>query len=435
VGPASATSGNLASYGDNTGKLIGDASIAAANVVTAAANITSGNIVTGTGGAKAVADGSIAAANLVTAAANIADGNLAEGNAAKGLEDSGIAKANVVTAAGTLTSPQVIIGGGSKAVSALAAGTDTHVLTMVSGSPAWAAAASGSGDVVGPASATDGRVALFDGITGKLIKQSSFITEGATGVTISTNLFSANNTLRQVDIGANASDAVIIGNAASATVSIGNASGGGTSVFGTATFNGALLSPGTGADSVKVGTSASAVGGSSIAIGNLAACSSVGSFNIAIGKSAVSSSGGGSISLGASATASATDSIAIGSSASATGARAICIGQSTICAHGGGVAIGRSNAGASAATAATDDFVLGVAAHNYKMPGTIITDLRFRTATGSKIGSGPTELMGFWGATPVDQPAAVADATDATSVIARLNDLLARLREIGIIAT
>jgi hypothetical protein len=69
------------------------------------------------------------------------------------------------------------------------------------------------------------------------------------------------------------------------------------------------------------------------------------------------------------------------------------------------------------------------------MLGTIITDLKFRTATGSKIGTATNELIGFWGATPVDQPAAVADATDATSVIARLNDLLARLREIGIIAT
>jgi hypothetical protein len=93
------------------------------------------------------------------------------------------------------------------------------------------------------------------------------------------------------------------------------------------------------------------------------------------------------------------------------------------------------SAGAGAASAANNDFTLGTSNHNYKFPGTIITDLIFRTATGSKIATGPTQLLGFWGATPVDQPAAVADATDATSVIARLNDLLARLREIGIIAT
>jgi hypothetical protein len=43
--------------------------------------------------------------------------------------------------------------------------------------------------------------------------------------------------------------------------------------------------------------------------------------------------------------------------------------------------------------------------------------------------------LGFYGATAVDQPAAVADATDGTDVITRLNDLLARIRELGLIAT
>lgn len=57
------------------------------------------------------------------------------------------------------------------------------------------------------------------------------------------------------------------------------------------------------------------------------------------------------------------------------------------------------------------------------------------TATGTKIGTGTTQLLGFWNATPATQPAAVADATDAASTQARLNDLLGRLRTIGIIAT
>lgn len=43
--------------------------------------------------------------------------------------------------------------------------------------------------------------------------------------------------------------------------------------------------------------------------------------------------------------------------------------------------------------------------------------------------------IGFWGTTPALQPTAVADATDAASVITQLNALLARLRTIGIIAT
>lgn len=41
---------------------------------------------------------------------------------------------------------------------------------------------------------------------------------------------------------------------------------------------------------------------------------------------------------------------------------------------------------------------------------------------------------GFWGHAPVAQPAAVADATDAASVILRLNDLLSRMRGTGFIA-
>jgi hypothetical protein len=56
-------------------------------------------------------------------------------------------------------------------------------------------------------------------------------------------------------------------------------------------------------------------------------------------------------------------------------------------------------------------------------------------STGTQIGTATTQLLGFYGKTPVDQPDAVADATDGTDVIARLNDLLARVRELGLIAT
>jgi hypothetical protein len=57
------------------------------------------------------------------------------------------------------------------------------------------------------------------------------------------------------------------------------------------------------------------------------------------------------------------------------------------------------------------------------------------TLRGLKIGSASTSLLGFYGATPVDQPAAVADATDAATAISQLNLALARLRELGLIAT
>ena len=57
------------------------------------------------------------------------------------------------------------------------------------------------------------------------------------------------------------------------------------------------------------------------------------------------------------------------------------------------------------------------------------------TTTGTKIGTATTQKIGFYNATPVVQPAAVANATTAVDVITQLNDLLAKLRTLGIIAT
>lgn len=79
-------------------------------------------------------------------------------------------------------------------------------------------------------------------------------------------------------------------------------------------------------------------------------------------------------------------------------------------------------------TAAT----LGIAGNKTVAEG---TNLALGTSTGTKIGTATSQKLGFWNATPAVQPAAVADATDAASTQARLNDLLARLRTIGIIAT
>jgi hypothetical protein len=55
--------------------------------------------------------------------------------------------------------------------------------------------------------------------------------------------------------------------------------------------------------------------------------------------------------------------------------------------------------------------------------------------TGTKIGTAATQKLGFWNTTPVAQPAAVADATDAGTTQTQLNALLARLRGAGIIAS
>lgn len=61
----------------------------------------------------------------------------------------------------------------------------------------------------------------------------------------------------------------------------------------------------------------------------------------------------------------------------------------------------------------------------------LVTD----TTTGTKIGTGTTQKIGFYNKTPVVQPTAVADATDAASVITQLNALLSRMRDLGLIAT
>jgi hypothetical protein len=72
---------------------------------------------------------------------------------------------------------------------------------------------------------------------------------------------------------------------------------------------------------------------------------------------------------------------------------------------------------------------------NFSLAGLISGNLAVGTATGTKIATATTQKLGFWNATPVVQPTAVANATDAATVITQLNALLARLRTIGMIAT
>jgi hypothetical protein len=62
-------------------------------------------------------------------------------------------------------------------------------------------------------------------------------------------------------------------------------------------------------------------------------------------------------------------------------------------------------------------------------------NIQVGTTTGTKIGTATTQKIGFYNATPVVQPTAVADATDATTVITQLNALLTRMRNLGLIAT
>jgi hypothetical protein len=57
------------------------------------------------------------------------------------------------------------------------------------------------------------------------------------------------------------------------------------------------------------------------------------------------------------------------------------------------------------------------------------------TTNGTKIGTATSQKLGFFNATPVVQPTAVADATGAGDVVTQLNALLTRMRNLGLIAT
>lgn len=111
------------------------------------------------------------------------------------------------------------------------------------------------GDVVGPASATDGNLAAFDGVTGKLIKQAATVTvaQGGTGITSGTSggvpYFSGASTI--ASSAALTANFLVIGGGAGiapATTTTGtgvltalannaNATGGFTTVDGTATLS------------------------------------------------------------------------------------------------------------------------------------------------------------------------------------------------------
>lgn len=53
---------------------------------------------------------------------------------------------------------------------------------------------------------------------------------------------------------------------------------------------------------------------------------------------------------------------------------------------------------------------------------------------GTVLGQSASSLIGFYGATPVNQPATVADATDAATAITTVNAVIDRLQELGLIA-
>lgn len=97
--------------------------------------------------------------------------------------------ANNVVGGITAANNGTLISGTTGVPSWLANGTTGQVLTATTGSPPSWGAAPGTGDVVGPGSATDNAIARFDGTTGKLI-QNSTVTIGDTGIIDDSNSIS-----------------------------------------------------------------------------------------------------------------------------------------------------------------------------------------------------------------------------------------------------
>jgi hypothetical protein len=56
-------------------------------------------------------------------------------------------------------------------------------------------------------------------------------------------------------------------------------------------------------------------------------------------------------------------------------------------------------------------------------------------AEGVQIGQAATDKIGHYGATPVVQAAHIADATDATTALTRINAVLVVLENLGFTAT
>lgn len=237
-----------------------------------------------------------------------------------------------------------------------------------------------------------------------------------------------------LDIGDVSGAIIKIGDNTTPTITLGPSGGGGSvTVHSNATFNGALLSPGTGSNSTKIGSSANASGTNTIAIGNSATAS--GPNSISIGPTA-SGNGARCVYIGSGAGGGGgNEQIAIGNGAVVSKTDTIALGRGVSARHPSAVCIGRDASNNAASSTDTNDFVLGGAAHNYKFPGTIITDLRFRTTTGTKIGTGTDQLIGFWNATPVDQPDNLTAAgEDLGEVQALANGIRSLLIEVGLMA-
>jgi len=153
IGPASATSGNVASFNGTSGTTIQDTGVLAANVVQGPASAVSTHLASynGTGG-KTIQDSGLLAANVVTDSGIATSGRVATYSASKTIQDGGTLLSALLTSS-TATSTYVPLAGTSSMTGDI--DMKSHVVYVNDQQPVSASKfkLTGQGDAVGTTTA------------------------------------------------------------------------------------------------------------------------------------------------------------------------------------------------------------------------------------------------------------------------------------------
>jgi len=234
VGPASATDNAIAVYDGTTGKLIKNSSASVSDITQNTADIitvsgltvnNAGNISTNTTNIATVSG--VAAQNTIDISTNTINIATVSGVASQNTIDIATNAGDIATVSGvaaTAIQSGVSLGGGLDIFSSkngtdlefnTVSGVGNVFVTIEGNTVVFSGTGDGNGDVVGPASATDDAIAVYDGTTGKLIKNSSAsvsdITDNATNIATVSGVAAQN----AIDIAQNTADIVTVSGVAS----------------------------------------------------------------------------------------------------------------------------------------------------------------------------------------------------------------------------
>jgi hypothetical protein len=173
------TTGAVATFFDASGKIIQSGTKLEADLVTASAPASNTNNLASfsAAGQKAIKDSGILSTDVMTMTSAGIGGNVLASTVGKSAVESTVPIANLVTMAAlpTATNQVLLTSGATKQTVATsysfptAGGSPGQVLAITAtGTANWATV--GGGDVTGPSSAGDNELAVFNGISGKIIK-------------------------------------------------------------------------------------------------------------------------------------------------------------------------------------------------------------------------------------------------------------------------